>query len=318
MIESEMLLNSAAGLLLVGLVWRHPAARAWLGRRTPALMAAGTLIPLLDLVVLLPLVVDRLELLSRPPLFRSPAVAAALIAALAWLTSQWRDLAAARRVALGLAGGYALHTAMALLTPAGVPLLAPWSAARVSLPVFPVGHPPLLVLLGAALLVQGRVSRRFPWGRNLALGLTGLYLVAGTGQFAVVSLRAAGLGGEGAAVHVYPDGNWLLGWQVVEERDASYRFRRHRVLDADFGPGVVQARWNDQARFLTLLGDPVVTRFYYRVFRHPVARVDASGGQVTLLIQELEDLHPRVPGRTFSLERDLDGQNRLYQLLRFY
>jgi hypothetical protein len=76
-------------------------------------------------------------------------------------------------------------------------------------------------------------------------------------------------------------------------------------------------RWNDEALFLKLLGDPVVNRFYFRVFRHPVVRLDVSGAQLTLLMEEL--VHPGSPasGPAFYVESDASGRKRFYQLQRF-
>ena len=43
----------------------------------------------------------------------------------------------------------------------------------------------------------------------------------------------------------------------------------------------------------------------------------AAGAQITLIMHELKDLFPPVPGRTFYYEADHDGRNRLYQVQRF-
>ncbi len=199
----------------------------------------------------------------------------------------------------------------------GWPLLAPFATTRVLLPILPVGHPPLLVLLAVALLVLWLVPRTRSRLPSVAVVLSGVYLLAGAVQYGVVRYQAQALRQPRAALHVYPDNAWLTRWQVVLESPERYTLWRHRVHEPSFGEPRSLPRWNDQALTLKLLGDTVVRRYYFNVFRHPVVRVDVSGQQLTLLMHELEDQLPLVPGRTFYLESDLTGRNRFYQLQRF-
>jgi hypothetical protein len=291
--------------------------RARFGRPGFLRVVLGSLLPLLDPALHNLLSVDRIEALTRPPLFTAPLLALTGIAALTALAAFLVPPRRALRLGLGLGAGYLLFGALAVLTPLGMPLLAPVSQVRLALPLLPTSHPPLLLGLFAALLVlEGLPSlRRWVWPG--AAGLAVVYLLAGAAQYAVI---AAGLGREGAPagrVQIYPDGPWLTSWQVVVESPDAYALKRTRLGGKPADGFRSLPRWNDQALFLKLLGDPVVYRLYYRVFRHPVVRLEVSGAQITLLMQELQNQTPLVPGPTFYLETDLTGRNRFYQLQRF-
>ena len=317
MIERDLMLDGSAAIVLAVLAWHVPGVARRFGRGGLALFVAGVLLPFLDPGLFHLLAVDRIELLSRPPLVQAPLLALGLIAALAVLVACAATPRRALAVALGLGAGYALHALLALLTPVGWPLLAPFSGARVMLPILPAGH---LVLLGVAFagLVLAEALPR--WRRGLVVGtlvLAGAYGLAGAVQYAILTARVQPLASADAQVQVYPDGNSLARWEVVLEGPQRYELRRARALTQPLPEPRVLPRWNDEALFLKLLGDPVVSRFYFRVFHHPVVRLDVSGAQITLLMQELEDQSPLVPGPTFYLESDLSGRNRFYQLQRF-
>lgn len=318
MIERELLFNAAAALLLLILAWRHGPVSRRFGRSGLVWTAAGALLPVLDLPIAMMVSSDRLDMLSRPPLFAAPLPAAALLAALGWMAVQVAQPRQVLRPAAGLAAGYALNWVLLAVTPVGAHLAAPFSEQRLSVPVLPIGHPLLLALLAAALLLLPWLARGRRWPLHAVTGLAVLYFVAGTAQFAVVSLQAAPLRQGGGRVQVAPDGPWLAGWQVIVETPAAYTFHRHGVFRGDFGQGHKVARSDDPGLFLKMIGDPVVRNFYRRMFRHPVAHISVSGGKMTLVIQELEDQLPLLPGRAFSLETDLDGGNRIYRLQRFH
>ena len=281
-------------------------------------MIAGALLPLCDLLVNFMVADDRIEALSREPLFSAPLIGTAFIASLVMLTAFVAPMSTAIRFGLSLLAGYALFMLILFFTPVGVPIAFPFSEMHWSLPVFPIGHPPLLIFLLTATAVMAiwKGSRR--WFRPFSLVMVGVYLLLGFGQYGVIAHQVGHLGTPGQKVHIYPDSPWMWRWRVVVESTEEYQLRRHHVLRDDFAEPRFIPRWNDQALFLKLLADPVVNEFYYRVFRHPVVQLDTSGSQITLLLQELEHQWPLVPGPTFYLESDLNGRNRLYQLQRFY
>jgi hypothetical protein len=317
MIERDLLLNATAAILLGSLASHHPVLARRFGRWGLALYVAGTLLPFLDAALLPFLTADRIALLSRPPMFQGPLYGLALIGALAVLVGLALAPRPALATALGLAAGYGAHIVLSLLTPVGWPLLAPFSAARVALPVLPAGHLALLTVLFAGLALAEWLPR---WRRWVAPGtavLAGAWLLAGAVQWGIVTYRVQGLAQPGTELHVAPDGDWLPRWQVVLEGPERYELLRMYAFSEPLPEAREMPRWNDEALFLKLLGDPVVSRFYFRVFHHPVVRLDVSGAQITLLMQELEDQNPPVPGPTFYLESDLSGRNRFYQLQRF-
>lgn len=321
MLERHLMLNAAVAVLLGCLAWLHPGLGRRLGRPGLALYVAGALLPFLDTALFHVITADRIELLSRPPLFAAPVYALALIGAVAVLAALAGPLpgvtARAVRIALLLAAGFAAHVGLAVLTPVGWPLLAPFLAQRMALPVLPTGHLPLLAVLLAGLVAAEGLRR---WRRWIAPGVAMLavaYGLAGAVQYALVAWPVRNHAPPGGHVHVYPDNPWLTRWQVVVEGPERYALWRQRAGAGEWPEPRTLPRWNDQALFLKLLGDPVVNRFYYRVFQHPVVRLDVSGSQITLLMQELQDQSPLVPGPTFYLESDLTGRNRFYQLQRF-
>jgi hypothetical protein len=321
MIERDLLLNATGAVLLAVLAWHHPALARHHGRWGLALFVAGALLPFVDTALYHAIAADRIDLLTRPPLLQAPLfglLGIGVLALLAGVAAPPRlGWAVALRLALGVGAGYAAHIALSVLTPVGWPLWAPFSLARASLPILPGGHPPLLLALLVGLALAEALPRRRPWIATGAAALAGVYVLTGALQYTIVAVRARALATPAAQVHVYPDGDWLLRWQVVLEAPERYELSRHRVLARPRPEPRVMPRWNDQAVFLKLLGDPVVNRFYFRVFHHPVVRLDVSGSQITLLMQELQDQSPLVPGPTFYLESDLSGRNRFYQLQRF-
>ncbi|HKI96967.1 MAG TPA: hypothetical protein VKB51_00700 [bacterium] len=317
MIERDLLLNSTAAILLGTLAWHYPALRRSWGRRGFALYVLGTLLPFLDTAVQHVTTDDRIGFLSAQPLFQAPLYGLALIGALAVLVGFALSPRPALAMALGLGAGYAAHVVLSLLTPAGWPLLAPWTAERIALPILPAGHVLLLLVLFPLLIATEALPRWRRWIAPAAGVLAGAYLLAGAVQWGIVTYRVRGLATPETTVGVYPAGPWLARWLVVEEGPERYQLRRMYALTDPLPGPETMPRWNDEPLFLKLLGDPVVSRFYFRVFHHPVVRLDVSGAQITLLMQEVQDQTPLVPGPTFYLESDLSGRNRFYQLQRF-
>lgn len=318
MTEREILLTAATALLLIALLRHYPPLFRWLGRRGLALLVAGSLIPVLGAVLGYATAADRIAFLARTPLFGGVFHGVVLIGALAGLAGFFIPVRQVAGLALGLAGGFALYLLLVVLTPPGAPLLAPFSPRLMSLPVLPTGHPPLLVVLIAGNAALELFTRAQRWLRIAVPAAAGLYLLVGAVMLAVLSLRAAPLASSEANVHVYPANAWLTRWLVVVEGPQSYGIHRQGLGQGPFGEPRRVERWNDQPMLIRLLSDPVVRRFYYGVFRHPVVNIERAGGQVTLIMQEGEDLSPPVPGRTFYLETDLQGTSRFYQLQRFH
>lgn len=317
MLERDLLLDATAAILLAVLISRVPAVGRRMGRPGLATVVAGALLPLLDPAIAYLRTDDRIGLLSQPPLIQGPIVAVVLIGLLALLVLALGYRREAAGLAVGMTLGFAGHALMALLTEVGWPLLAPFSDERFALPVLPSGHPLLIVVLFVGAVAMLVFPRRDRWILAGTALLAGLYLLAGAVEFTALTLRTRGLASPGAVVSVYPDDPWLARWLVVVEAPDRYELRRMTAFGASPGEPKTMARWNDQPLFLKLLGDPVVNRFYFLVFHYPVVRLDISGSQITLLMQELEDQSPLVPGPTFYLESDLTGRNRFYQLQRF-
>ncbi|MCH9045339.1 MAG: hypothetical protein IIA40_04450 [SAR324 cluster bacterium] len=318
MIEREILLNSATAILLACLLWHHGAISRRYGRTGFLLVVIGSLIPLLDPAVYHVLAEDRIDFLTRPPRFAAPMFGVLLIVSVGVLAAFVTGARRAAQLALGLTAGYALYTLLALLTPVGAPLMAPLWARRVALALLPAGHPAILLLLFAALLSMECAPRWKRWLWPSSTALLVLYGLAGGAHYGLVTHRAAVLDSRSGHTWVYPENIWLTRWQSVRTSGEQYELRHYGLGGAAISEPEVLPRWNDEALFLKLLGDPVVFRFYFHVFRHPVVRLDTSGTQITLLMQELTDQLPLVPGRTFYLEGDLSGRNRFYQLQRFH
>jgi hypothetical protein len=317
MTESDILLNATVSLLLIGLLSHRPGLRRRLGRGGLALLAAGCLIPLGGALFAYLVSEDRIEFLSRLPLFFAPVQGLLLIVFVSGVAAFAVGGRNAGRIGLALGAGYLLTLALLALTPAGVPLLEPLSPQRFALAILPAGHPPLLVLLIAGLIALEAPPRGRGWVWWATTGLALLYLGFGAASAVAVRIQAGRSLPAGGALQVLPTGGWLTGWVAVRVGAEAYELERYGAGGQRLAPSVRLRRWNDQATLVKLLNDPVVRRFYFQVFHHPVAEIETSGAQMTLLLRELEDTNPPVPGRTFYLESDLRGGNRFYQLQRF-
>lgn len=317
MIERDLLLNAAVAILLGCLAWQHRGLARRAGRWGLVLYVLGVLLPFADFGLFTFLLPDRIAVLSHAPWVDAPPIGLALVAALAVLAGFALSPRAGGLLALCMAAGYLAPIALSLLTPVGWPLLAPFSAARVSLPILPSGHLLLLAVLLATVFAAEVLPHWRRWIAGAAVVLACAYGLAGAVQWGLLTARVRGLASPQAQVRVVPDGQLLTRWLVIVEGPETYALRRLPRFDAPLPQPTVLPRWNDEPLFLKLLGDPVVSRFYFRVFHQPVVRLDVSGAQVTLLMQEARDQSPLVPGPTFYLESDLSGRNRFYQLQRF-
>lgn len=317
MTESDVLLQAAAVVLLLCLAYHHPGLSGRLGRGGFAVLIAGALVPVLDLVWFYLRASDRIEFLTQPPMVAGLCYGTLLIGAVAALAGFLIGPERAGRTFVLLMGGFLLYQALELLTPAGAPLFSPFLPRRVALPLFPVGHP----LLVGALLVMLVAHEALPRFRRsvgwVSAALLGLYVVAGGGQYAHLTLKAAELAPPGTELSVEPDDPWLHRWLITVTERGSYQMRRQGIEVPQFGPPEELQRWNDEALLIRLLSDPTVERFFQQVFRHPVVRVEATDLRVTLIMQEAEDQAPPVPGPTFYYEVDHEGHNRFYQVQRF-
>lgn len=317
MTEIEALLHSAAAVLLLCLAFHHPTVKRRWGSQVFSLMLAGSLIPLLDYGIFYFQAHDRIDFLSQPPIFYGLFYGSVLIGAIATLAIFLVNARAALRVAGALFAGYALHQCLALLTPEGVPLLEPFSAWRLRLPLFTGGHPLLLALLVLLLTLLEGFRRYSRYTLRLAVVLLLVYFTAGAGQFGYISLQARSLAAPGSSVYVEPGNAWLTRWLVTVADSEVYQVRLHGVDMAEFDQPEILPRWNDESLMIRMLADPTVNHFYYQVFRHPVVRTEASGSQYTLIMHELVDQFSLVPGKTLYYESDAESGNRFYQLQRF-
>lgn len=317
MSEVDALFNAATAVLLICLMFHHPVIALRFGRLGFVSLVAGSLIPLLDFVLFYFRAEDRISYLVQDHLFYGLFYGLLLIALLAALGRLLGSVRLGETMLLFLAGGYFLHLLLALLTPSGVPLLAPYYAQRTALPMFFPGHTLLLIVLACVLAFLEALPRHGRFVFTVGLLLLVLYAGAGVGQYGYISFRASDLAGKDGQVYVEPANAWLTEWLVTVADEESYQIRRHAVHLREFDDPEVMPRWNDQTLMVRLLADETVNRFYSRVFRHPVVRMEENGSELTLIMQELEDQFPLVPGRTFYYEADRAEKNRFYQVQRF-
>ena len=137
MIERELLLTSTVAVLLTCLVWMFPGPKRRLGGHGFALVAGGSLIPLLDPLWVYLTAVDRIDYLTRLPLFGSPLAGCGLIAGVMALAAFIMPGRRALKLGFGLGAGYLLHLFLLTITPVGIYPAAPFTDWRLLLPVFP-------------------------------------------------------------------------------------------------------------------------------------------------------------------------------------
>ncbi len=310
------LFHSAVAVLLASLIFHHPSVAARLRRPGLALIMVGSLIPLLDYVVFYFRSQESITFFIQDPIFSGLYYGLLLLAVLAALTG---PLAGWRRAAptfVFLSLGYGLHQALCVLTPLGAPLLMPFTARRLEVPIFPAGHPLLLAVLILSLVSMEAMPRFKRFFFRCGVSLVVLYGLAGGGQFTYIAFQARALAPEEGRVFIEPADFWLTKWLVIAAGEESYRLRQHHVGLRKFADPLVIPNWNNGALMIQALGNPVVNRYYTRVFRHPVVQLDSSGSQFTLTMRELKHLGPVLPGRRFYFAMDLDGAGRLYKWRR--
>jgi hypothetical protein len=324
---SDALLSSTAALLLIAATWHVPRLARAMQRPGFACCASGALLPLLDPFRFSFTSEDQIAFLTQDPVFAGPLPGLAAV-----------GLAAGAAVLLGVssrrcvrwsgwtAAGLVLAVALAGLTPAGAPWLAPFSAHRYSLPILPQGLFWLILgtVLALALLEFGRkYAKRSParWVQSRwVLGSLGAWIVllAAPGALAYADLMFIS-GGDGAAgapsYDVEPDPVWPGRWLEITVTGNDYLAQRRGLGGPDEGLDQV-LRWNDQVALLRFLDDPAIRRMYFEVFRHPVARTESSGSKIRLTVRELADARLGASGPALRIETDIQGRQRLYQVDR--
>jgi hypothetical protein len=321
---SDSFLNAAAALLCVGALWHVPWIRRHAGAGGLALGMVGALLPLLDPLRFAIVSEDQIAYLTQDPVFAGPlpglaAIALASGAALVLGMRRRRCL----RLAAWAAAGVLVPMVLNALTPEGTPWLAPFDAERTAWPVLPAGHGWLIAALGAGLAAAelwprggkrlGGKHVRGSWALVAAGGVVAVQLAIGiVGQ---VSLRSRGTTTadtlHGLELDPFWPGRWL---DIVADGD-TYTAVTRGLGSAGDTPEVLP-RWNDQGTLLRLLEDPVLRRFYYDVFRHPVATVSVSDSQIRLTMRELADTLVGAQGPTLLYETDAHGRLRRYQVER--
>lgn len=309
--------HSAAAVLALLWLRRQPVWQAQFGQRQSSLLIAGALLPLLDTFVAALLAPDSIGFLTRTRwLHGLPGGALALCGA-ALLMAFVTGFRRAGSSTLWLAAGWSWHLVLDALTPAGLWLGAPEDPAPVDWPAFPEGHWLLIVLFLLALAVTRARPDWERWTRLAVWPLLALYFAGGMLQYGVVSLRAARLAQPGQTVDVVPADAWRMRWRVVLSDGVEHHVGQLGAWGSVLTEPSPVPRGNDEARLLALLADPVVHRFYFRVFRNPVAQVDESPVQTTLTLREAGDLDSGQAGATFTFETDLDGRERVYRVTHF-
>jgi hypothetical protein len=311
MLDRYEIWHAVVGLLLVILARQDPRLSARFPLRAALAAAAGLFLPLVDYARALGASADSIEFLIRPRPLHSLATGLLLISALAIPASiLW-----GRRRGLALCGwiaaGFLAHLLLDGLTEAGL-WLGPASASeRRDWPAFAEGHLTLALLLalawGAARALPRHRGRVLAW----AWALGGTYLAVGLAQYAVISARAD------PGEDVLPANPWRTRWIAVRTEEQDVTARALGMLGTPLGDPVEAPRWNDEARLLEMVADPVARRFYFQVFRNPVVRVDSRGQELTLALREAAWLDAEEPGPRFTLVWASDGRERVYHVEGF-
>ena len=312
---SDTLLILAAALLCIAAAWQIPWLQRSAGSAGLALLAVGALLPLLDPIRFALISEDQIAYFTQEPVFAGPlpGFGAAALAAAGGATL---GVPARRclRLAAWAAAGVLLPVALASLTPSGAPWLAPFFAHRYAWPILPQGCIPLLAALAAGLAFAELWPRRRAWvlgGAGVLALLEALGGVAGQ-----LGLGAALPVPAGALRQIEPDTLWPGRWLDVVVEGDGYTAAARGWGSAGAAPRAVP-RWNDQVRLLRLLEDPVLRRFYFEVFRHPVVEVEEADFQIRLSMRELADALVGAPGPTLRYETDAHGRHRQYRVERF-
>jgi hypothetical protein len=311
---SDAFLNAAAALLCVALLWQVDWVQRRAGIPGLALLVVGCLTPLLDPLRFALNSQDQIAYLTQDPLFSGPLVTLAAIT----LASVGRFVLGASLLSCAMAWGWAAGGALvpiglACLTPGGAPWLAPYSAHRYSWPVLPQDYVPVIVLPAIALAGGELWPRGKRWLVPAAAALIVLWAIPGmAGEEGFGSPAPVP---PGAVRDIEPDAFWPGRWVDIVVEGSRY-VAVSRGLGSDGDVPSVTPRWNDEVRLLPLLDDPVLRRFYFEVFRHPVVRVDATDSQIRLTVQELADALVGAPGPTLLYETDAHGRHQRYRVER--
>lgn len=312
---SDTLLILVAALLCIAAAWQIPWIQRQAGAAGLALLALGAVLPVADPIRFALGSEDQIAYLSQHPWFTGPlpglgAAGLAAGGAYAFGLPVQRCLRG-----LGWAGfGILLPIALAGLTPIGAPWLAPLDAQRYGWPILPQGCIALSAVLAAGLAGAEAWPRRRDW---LLSGVGALVLLEGlTGAAAQWGLGATLPPAAGAIRRIEPDPLWPCRWlELAVDSD------RYTAVTRGWGSGgdtpSAVPRWNDQARLLRLLDDPVLRHFYFDVFRHPVVHVQAADSQIRLSMRELADELVDAPGPRLLYETDGHGRHRQYRVERF-
>ncbi len=317
-----MLLTAAVAAMLVLLAHHHAALRRRLSRGAVALVLAGTQVPLIDLPWRYWHAADRIAFLASPSHFYAFYPAMLLIGGIALLSLWMRGVAPARRVALALGTGWLLHMLLLLFTPVGLFPLWPFGDWRVALPVFPAGYPlPALALLLLLVLAE-LLQRQRRWLFAGGWGLLATY-VLGMGGYATYTYALARADAAPEAhVLLLPANVWPTRGNVILEQRGGYVAwppgdEDASDGDADEAAQMPMPRASQSNDLASVLQDPIIRAFYYRLFRAPVINITAGNSQTTVVMREFTDIDPPVPGRTLLIESSLDGRSRVYELKHF-
>ena len=143
-----------------------------------------------------------------------------------------------------------------------------------------------------------------------------VYTAFAGGELFMLHLHARSLAPRNVAARVEPLDALLREWVVVKETAEGYRLRRWRTFGNTMTEQELTPRSNEPGVLAWLMADPTLRRFYYRLFRIPVAKVEFSNSQFLLVVQELADTEGG--GRTLHVDMDRSGGGGFYELERFY
>jgi len=317
MIDRYELWHSTAALLLILLLRHDPRSARFLGRRGIALLLTGALLPLLDYTPALLLAQDSIAFLSRPRWMHSLLYGALWTAGGSLLVSFTAGPRWAMRVTPLVAAGFGLHLLLDWAAGSRVWLGFPGGAEFTAWQPFAKGHGLLIALLVAGHAAAEALPRHRRWVRRIVPAVLAVYLIGGTVQYLAVQYRARGQAQGHGTPAVEPANAWRTRWLAISDTGSGYRVSELSAFGARLAPSISVAAWNDQPRLLSLLADPAVRRFYFQVFRHPVARIEESPARLSLILQEAGDQVRSEPGRTFTYETTPDGEETVYRVARF-
>ncbi|MDH4120381.1 MAG: metal-dependent hydrolase [Deltaproteobacteria bacterium] len=290
MFLSHDLLTAAIGLMMVVLLRSHLNWAARLGPRPFLWLALGVILPLADYPLGLALTGNQADMILGPLPFHSLFYSAGILGMGGLVVFLWNESRFPWPQVITTAAGLLGHQLLMLTTPQGLPWLAPFSTQPISLPLHPDGHPALALLLGLILvLLEG-----FPhaWENLLrgAAALTALYLLAGLGGYSLAWAHTRDWYPPQTQIDLEPATPLLTRWRVTATLEQTYSSGFYTLGNPQAPAPEERERWNNAPLLNTLLGNRVVSGFYYRVFKHPLARVETTEGKLTLMMEELPSL----------------------------